>query len=43
MRNTLAILNKHHLIQNNTKLTKTGIVIADIYSKIGERKKNGRG
>lgn len=42
-RKQLARLNQNNLIANNVELTKTGIVIADIYSKIGERKKNGRG
>ena len=36
----LAILNKNQLIQNDADLTRAGIVIADIYKKIGERKKN---
>jgi len=35
----LVILNKNRLIQNDTELTKTGIIIADIYRKIGERRK----
>ena len=35
----LVRLNKHHLIQNDAELTRTGIIIADIYNKIGERKK----
>ncbi|WP_028392743.1 HNH endonuclease signature motif containing protein [Bacillus cihuensis] len=35
----LAMLNKHNLIQDNADLTKTGILVADIYKKIGERKK----
>ncbi|MDD2401679.1 MAG: HNH endonuclease signature motif containing protein [Clostridia bacterium] len=35
----LAVLNKHKLIFNNTELTKAGIVIADIYRKIGEVKR----
>ena len=38
-RKQLLRLNKHHLIQNDTELTRTGIIIADIYNKIGERKK----
>ena len=36
----LARLNQNNLIQNDTELTKTGIIIADIYSRIGERKKD---
>lgn len=35
----LAVLNKNRLIQNDADLTRTGIVVADIYRKIGERKK----
>jgi hypothetical protein len=35
----LAVLNKKNLIQNDAELTKTGIIIADIYCKIGERRK----
>lgn len=43
-RKQLAILNKNNLIKNNAELTKTGIIIADIYSKIGDRKKKaGKG
>ena len=38
-RSQLAWLNKKHLIADNAELTKTGLIIADIYSKIGERKK----
>ncbi len=38
-RKQLAIINKNNLIQNDAELTKTGIIIADIYRKIGERKK----
>lgn len=33
-------MNQHGLIKNDTELTKTGILIADIYNKIGERKRN---
>jgi len=35
----LAMLNKYNLIQNDTKLTKAGLIVADIHLKIGERKK----
>lgn len=35
----LARLNQNNLIQNDVELTKTGIIIADIYSKISERKR----
>lgn len=38
-RRELAVVNKMGLIQNDADLTRTGIVIADIYLKIGERKK----
>lgn len=38
-RRQLARLNQNHLVSDNPELTKTGIIIADIYSKIGERKK----
>lgn len=38
-RKQLAILNKNNLIQNDADLTRTGIIVADIYRKIGERKK----
>lgn len=38
-RSQLARLNQNHLITNDAELTKTGIILADIYSKIGERKK----
>ena len=35
----LVRLNQNKLIQNDIELTKTGIIIADIHNKIGERKK----
>lgn len=35
----LARLNQNNLIQNDAELTRTGIIIADIHNKIGERKK----
>ncbi|TYS60499.1 HNH endonuclease [Sutcliffiella horikoshii] len=38
----LARMNQHHLITNDAELTKTGVVIADIYSKIGERKRGAK-
>jgi len=40
-RSQLVRLNQNNLIQNDLELTKTGIVIADIYNKIGERKRKG--
>ncbi len=42
-RKQLARLNQSGLIQNNIELTKTGIIIADIQSKIGDRKKRQGG
>lgn len=39
----LARMNQKGLIYDNTELTKTGILIADIYNKIGEKKKSGKG
>jgi hypothetical protein len=38
-RKQLARLNQNHLISDNADLTRTGIIVADIYSKIGERRK----
>ena len=38
-RKQLVRLNKLHLIQDDADLTRTGIIIANIYNKIGERKK----
>lgn len=38
-RKQLLTLNKYNLIQSDTELTKTGVVIADIYQKISEKKK----
>lgn len=38
-RKELAVMNKMGLISADAELTKAGIVIADIYLKIGERKK----
>ncbi|MEC1377342.1 HNH endonuclease signature motif containing protein [Heyndrickxia oleronia] len=35
----LGHLNQNHLISINADLTKTGIIIAEIYAKMGERKK----
>lgn len=34
----LLIMNRYKLIQNNVDLTRTGIIIADIYGKISEKK-----
>ena len=39
----LARMNQRGLIQDDAELTKTGILIADIYNKIGEKKKSGKG
>jgi hypothetical protein len=38
-RRELAVMNKRGLISGDSELTKTGVVIADIYLKIGERKR----
>ena len=38
-RKQLARLNQNHLIQDDIELTRTGIVIADIINKIGDRKR----
>ncbi|HML88912.1 MAG TPA: hypothetical protein PKA28_10745 [Methylomusa anaerophila] len=35
----LAVMNKQGLIAADAELTKTGVLIADVYLKIGERKK----
>ena len=35
----LARMNQKGLIQNDAELTKTGIIVADIYNKIGERRR----
>ncbi|SHI03030.1 HNH endonuclease signature motif containing protein [Virgibacillus chiguensis] len=35
----MATLNKKGLIKNDADLTKTGILLADIYQKVSERKK----
>jgi hypothetical protein len=40
-RKQLVRLNQCNLIQNDVELTKSGIIIADIYNKIGERKRCG--
>jgi HNH endonuclease len=39
-RKQLAILNQNGLIQDNADLTRTGILIADLYGKIAERRKS---
>jgi len=38
-RKQLVRLNQKNLIQNDIELTRSGIIIADIFNKIGERKK----
>lgn len=38
-RKQLARLNQNHLIKDNAELTNTGIIIAEILNKIGERKR----
>lgn len=42
-RKQLIRMNQMDLIQEDAELTKTGIIIADIYNKIGERKRSGKG
>lgn len=37
-RQQLAVLNKHKLIQTNTDSTRTGVIIANLYKKINDRK-----
>ncbi|MDQ0269964.1 HNH endonuclease [Cytobacillus purgationiresistens] len=39
-RSQLARLNQNNLISDDPDITKTGIIMAEIYSKIGERKKS---
>lgn len=41
-RGQLAIMNKRGLIQNDAELTRTGLIVADLYKKIGERKRSKR-
>lgn len=38
-RRELAVMNKKGLISNNAELTRAGVMVADIYLKIGERKR----
>lgn len=38
-RSELGVMNKRGLIANDAELTKTGVIIADIHLKIGERKR----
>lgn len=38
-RRELAVMNKRGLISGDSNLTKSGIIVADIYLKIGERKR----
>jgi len=38
-RKQLARLNQNDLISNNPEITRTGLIMADIYNKIGERKR----
>lgn len=37
-RSQLAILNQRKLIQNDADLTRTGVIVADLYLKMGKRK-----
>lgn len=41
-RQQLLMLNRHNLIQNDADLTRTGIVIADLYQKMSERKNKAK-
>ncbi|MFC3788334.1 HNH endonuclease signature motif containing protein [Paenibacillus sp. GCM10012307] len=41
-RSQLGIMNRNGLIRNDADLTKTGIIMADIYRKIGERKRGSK-
>ena len=41
-RGKLAVMNKRGLISQDADLTRTGAIVADVYLKIGERKKKGR-
>ncbi len=38
----LSVLNRKGLLHNDAELTKTGIIMADIYRKISERKRSGK-
>lgn len=40
-RRQLLILNRNKLIQNDADLTRTGVIIADLYNGISKRKKRG--
>jgi hypothetical protein len=42
-RKELAVLNKNGLIHGSAELTRSGILIADIYLKYGERKRTLKG
>lgn len=42
-RQQLLILNTNKLIKNHADLTRTGVIIADIYQKISEKKRLNRG
>jgi hypothetical protein len=42
-RGQLARLNQNHLIQEDQELTRTGIIVADILGKIGERTRRENG
>lgn len=41
-RKQLVRMNQRGLIQNDAELTKTGVIIADIYNKIGEAKRKSK-
>lgn len=41
-RKQLVRMNQRNLIKNDSELTKVGVIIADIYNKIGEKKRKYR-
>ncbi|MNC69024.1 hypothetical protein D3C75_1196760 [compost metagenome] len=41
-RGQLAIMNKRGLIQKDAELTRSGVILADIIQKMGERKRSKR-
>lgn len=42
-RSQLVRLNQNHLIQGDADLTRSGVIVADIITKVAQRKKQGRG
>ena len=39
----LVRMNQNHLIKNDAELTKTGVIVADVYNKIGKRNRGAGG